>query len=256
MIDIHSHILPGVDDGAQGLEDSIEMAKAAVEDGIHTIIATPHHQNGKYNNEKHHILQQVDTLNQNLAGYNIPLEVLPGQETRIHGDMIESIRTDEILSLTNQGTYIFIEFPSDAVPRYAKQLLFDIQLEGYQPIIVHPERNRQIIQHPSFLYNMVSQGAYTQITAASLTGRFGKNIKKFTHQLIEANLTHLIASDAHNTTSRGFCMTDAYDVIKENYGPSMVYLFAENAEFVVKGEGLAADNPLEIKKKKKLLGLF
>ncbi|WP_101842470.1 tyrosine-protein phosphatase [Halobacillus sp. Marseille-P3879] len=256
MIDIHSHILPGIDDGAQDLENSIEMAKAAVEDGIHTIIATPHHQNGKYNNEKHHILQQVDTLNQNLADYDIPLTILPGQETRIHGGMIESIRSDEILSLTNQGTYIFIEFPSDAVPRYAKQLLFDIQLEGYQPIIVHPERNRQIIQHPSLLYNMVSRGAYTQITAASLTGRFGKNIKKFTHQLIEANLTHLIASDAHNTTTRGFCMTDAYDVIKENYGPSMVYLFAENAEYVVKGEGLAADTPLEIKKKKKLLGLF
>ncbi|MCP3029517.1 tyrosine-protein phosphatase [Halobacillus sp. A5] len=256
MIDIHSHILPGVDDGAQTLEHSVEMAKAAVEDGIHTIIATPHHQNGKYNNDKHSILHQVGTLNENLKNYDIPLTVLPGQETRIHGDMIDSLQADEILSLTNQGKYIFVEFPSDAVPRYSKQLLFDIQLEGYQPIIVHPERNRQIIQHPSLLYNMVSRGAYTQITAASLTGRFGKNIKKFTHQLIEANLTHLIASDAHNTTSRGFCMTDAYDVLRENYGSSMVYLFAENAAYLVEGEGLAADTPLEIKKKKKLLGLF
>ncbi|MFG6147454.1 tyrosine-protein phosphatase [Halobacillus sp. B23F22_1] len=256
MIDIHSHILPAVDDGAQSIEESLEMAKAAVEDGIHTIIATPHHQNGKYTNVKDNILNRTAELNRNLEISQIPLTVLPGQETRIHGDMIEGLRADEILPLTNQGNYVFVEFPSDAVPRYAKQLLFDIQLEGYQPIIVHPERNRQIIQHPSLLFDMVSKGAYTQITAASLTGRFGKNIKKFTHQLIEANLTHLIASDAHNTTSRGFCLTDAYDVLKENYGTSMVYLFAENAEYVVNGEVLAADSPQPIKKKKKILGIF
>ncbi len=168
--------------------------------------------------------------------------------------MLDGLLNNEILTL-NQGNYVCVEFPSDAVPRYAKHLLFDIQVKGYQPIIVHPERNRQIIQHPDILYNLVSKGAYTQITAASLTGWFGKNIQKFTHQLIESNMTHLIASDAHNTTSRGFCMGDAYEEIKENYGMSMVYLFVENAECIVSGDVLAAEVPERIKKKK-FLGIF
>ncbi|WP_082232884.1 tyrosine-protein phosphatase [Halobacillus massiliensis] len=255
MIDIHSHILPGVDDGARTMDDSLDMARAAAAEGIHTIIATPHHQNGTYTNFKHYITSQVAELNQRLHQEDIPLTILPGQETRIYGDMIEGLRNNEILTLNNQGTYVFVEFPSDAVPRYAKQLLLDLQVEGYQPIIVHPERNRQIIQSPDILYNLVNKGTYTQITAASLTGRFGKNIKKFTHQLIEANLTHLIASDAHNTTTRGFCMTDAYEELKESYGMSMVYLFAENAECVVCGDILAADSPERIRKKK-ILGIF
>ncbi len=237
------------------MDDSIHIAKAAVEDGIHTMIATPHHKNGKYDNYKQDIIELTAELNHQLHIHNIPLTVLPGQETRIHGDMMEGIRADDILTLNNLGHYVFVEFPSDAVPRYAKQLLFDIQLEGYQPIIVHPERNKQIIQHPDILYNLVSKGAFTQITAASLTGRFGKNVQKFTHQLIEANQAHLIASDAHNTESRGFCMTDAYEEIRENYGESMVYLFAENAEYVVNGENLASDSPSRVKKKK-FLGIF
>ncbi|WP_079528181.1 tyrosine-protein phosphatase [Halobacillus hunanensis] len=255
MIDIHSHILPGVDDGAQSIEESIKMAQAAVADGIHTIIATPHHQNGTYNNYKNNITIQVAELNRHLSDYEVPLTVLPGQETRIHGDMLEGLRNDEILTLNKTGNYVFVEFPSDTVPRYASKLLFDMQVEGYQPIIVHPERNRHIIQHPDTLYNLVKKGAYTQITAASLCGRFGKNIQKFTHKLIEANLTHLIASDAHNTTSRGFCMKDAYRELRKNYGQSMVYLFAENAEYVAEGQALASDVPTHVKKKK-FLGLF
>ncbi|MCP3032929.1 tyrosine protein phosphatase [Halobacillus sp. A1] len=256
MIDIHSHILPGIDDGAQTMDDSILMAKAAVEDGIHTIIATPHHKNGQYDNYKTQIIELTAELNHQLHIHHIPLTVLPGQETRIHGEMVEGIRSEDILTLNNQGSYVFVEFPFDAVPRYAKQLLFDIQLEGYQPIIVHPERNRQIIEHPDILYSLVKKGAFTQITAGSVTGQFGKNVQKFTRQLIEANQTHLIASDAHNTESRGFCMTDAYEEIRENYGASMVYLFAENAEYVVNGENLASDSPSHIKKKRKLFGVF
>ncbi|MFQ3544381.1 CpsB/CapC family capsule biosynthesis tyrosine phosphatase [Halobacillus rhizosphaerae] len=255
MIDIHSHILPGVDDGAKTIEDSLKMARAAVEDGIHTIIATPHHHNGKYDNYKAEILTKVRELNEHLEDHHIPLTVLPGQETRIHGDMVEELDQDEILPLNEDSSYIFVEFPSDHVPRYSKRLLFDIQVAGYKPVIVHPERNSTIIQHPNILFEMVEKGAFTQVTAASLVGKFGKKIKKFTHQLIEANLTHLIASDAHNITSRGFCMRNAFAELEENYGESMVYLFAENANLVAEGRTLLAEPPEQIRKKKKL-GIF
>ncbi|QAS53442.1 tyrosine-protein phosphatase [Halobacillus litoralis] len=256
MIDIHSHILPGIDDGAQTIEDSIVMARAAVEDGIHTIIATPHHQNGRYINGKQEILPLVEDLNNHLENHNIPLTVLPGQESRIHGEMIEGLHENEVLTLNaNENGYVFVEFPSNHVPRYAKQMLFDIQVDGYQPIIVHPERNTQLIQESNLLLEMVEKGTYTQVTAASVTGRFGKKIKKFTHQLIESNLTHLIASDAHNTTSRGFCLSEAFEEVDKEFGPEIVDLFLENSEAVVSGAALISDQPQPIKRKK-LLGIF
>ncbi|MBH0230739.1 tyrosine-protein phosphatase [Halobacillus yeomjeoni] len=255
MIDIHSHILPGVDDGAQTIEESIQMAEAAVADGIDTIIATPHHKNGVYNNFKHDIILQVGELNRQLKDKNIPLTVLPGQETRVYGEFIEGLERNEVLTLNEDTNYVFVEFPSASVPRYVSQLLFDIQLAGYQPVIVHPERNKQIMENPDVLYSLVKKGAFTQVTAGSVCGHFGKKIKKFSHQLLEHNLAHLVASDAHNTSKRGFCMTEAYSHIRRTFGLDMVYLLSENAEDVVAGRVLAAEPPEHIQQKK-LFGLF
>lgn len=256
VIDIHCHILPGLDDGAKTIEDSLAMARQAVDEGIDTIIATPHHRNGKYDNDRQTVLKAVQHLNEELNLADIPLIILPGQETRIHGDFLSGVEEATILPLNESSNYIFVELPSDQVPRYTKQMLFDLQVKGYKPIIVHPERNARLIQEPDLLYQFVQNGAYTQVTAASMAGRFGKNIQKFTQQMIEANLTHLIASDAHNTTTRGFCVQHAYQEIEENYGLSMVYYFVENAKFVAEGQIMDAQPPEQIKKKRKLFGIF
>lgn len=254
MIDIHSHILPGVDDGAQTEEDSLLMARAAVQDGITTIVATPHHRNGKYDNERENILKWVETLGHLFEKEGIPLTVLPGQETRINGDMIEELEERIILPI-NDTKYVFVEFPSANVPRYASQMLFDIQVAGYIPIIVHPERNQELIEHPARLYEFVKKGALTQVTAASVVGKFGKNIQKFSQQLIESNLTHFIASDAHNTTSRGFVMSEALEAIQKQYGSDYSYLFLENSELLIGNKNVNRMEPSHIKKKK-FLGLF
>ncbi|PAV31100.1 tyrosine protein phosphatase [Virgibacillus profundi] len=254
MIDIHSHILPGVDDGAKTEEDSIAMAKAAVEQGIQAIIATPHHKNGKYENDRETILSNVAILNELFANENIPLTVIPGQETRINGEMIEDINNGTLLAL-NDTKYLFVEFPSGEVPRYSGKMLFDIQVAGYTPIIVHPERNRSLIEDPSKLYDFVRKGALTQVTAASVVGKFGKNIQKFSQQLIEANLTHFIASDAHNTTTRGFCMDEAMHEIKRQFGSDYFYMFLENSQLLIDNMNVNKMEPGMIKKKK-FLGLF
>ncbi|GGF22577.1 tyrosine protein phosphatase [Halobacillus andaensis] len=254
MIDIHSHILPGVDDGAQTIEESIQMAKAAVEEGITTIVATPHH-DGQYSNYKHDIIIQVSELNRILREKNIPLEVLPGQEPRISDELIEGLRKEKILTINEDSTFVFIEFPHDDVPHYASRLIFDLQVEGYQPIIVHPERNLKIQENPNVLYSLIKNGAFSQVTAGSVTGDFGRTAKKTAIQLIEANLTHLIASDAHNTKKRGYYMKKAYNELEKEYGQSMVYYFIENAEYVIDGQALASDPPERVKKKK-VLGLF
>ncbi|RYI28786.1 tyrosine protein phosphatase [Bacillus infantis] len=255
MIDIHCHILPNVDDGADSLEASISMARQAAGEGIRSIIATPHHKNGHYDNTKEQILQYTSSLNEALENAHIPVNVLPGQEIRIYGELLEDYEKGEILTLNDGSKYVFIELPSNHVPRYTEKLLFDIQMNGLTPIIVHPERNAELIEHPDLLYQMVKKGTLTQVTASSVSGYFGKKIKKFSHQLFEANLTHFIASDAHNTSSRGFKMAEAFEEIGSEYGMDMVYLFKENAELLVQGKTVIKEMPSRVKKKK-FMGLF
>ncbi|MFZ7942491.1 tyrosine-protein phosphatase [Neobacillus sp. 19] len=254
MIDLHCHILPGIDDGAKDLSESIKMAQKAVEQGIHTIVATPHHLNNRYENPKQEIIDRVIDLNKALLEQKIDINVLPGQETRIYGEMVEGVEAGEILAL--DGTqYVLVEFSSSHVPRYTEKLFYDLQMKGLVPVIVHPERNQELIERPDLLYRYVKNGALTQVTAASICGDFGKKIKNFTLQLIEANLTHFIASDAHNTGNRTFKMREAFDFIQAKYGNDMVYLFEENAQLVIEGNHVYKEVPERVKKKK-FLGIF
>ncbi|MBM7539774.1 tyrosine-protein phosphatase [Amphibacillus cookii] len=255
MIDIHCHILPGIDDGAKQLEDSLAMAKEAVCQGVHTIIATPHHKNGQYENNKLSILQHVKQLNAKINEADIPLTILPGQEIRIYGEMVEDFERGELLTLNETSQYAFVELPTNHVPRYTEKLLFDLQVNNITPIIVHPERNTELLEHPNHLYDFVRNGVLTQVTAASLVGKFGKKIKKFSHELIETNLTHFIASDAHNLKSRSFMMAEATEQFKDLYGQHYLYTFMENAQLLIDGETIYVDEPHRITKKK-FLGLF
>lgn len=255
MIDIHCHILPDVDDGPETQEESLKMARAAVIEGISTIIATPHHKNGEYENTRDEIIRKTRELNELLKKEQLPLHVLPGQETRINGGFIEDYEQGKLLPLNKETKYIFVELPFRNVPRYTEQLLFEIQLKGLVPIIVHPERNLAILERPEMLYHYVVKGALTQITAASIAGYFGSKIKKFTGQLIENNLVHFVASDAHNTTSRSFKMKEAYDVIEKNFGSAMVSILKENAELLVENKNICKEPPERIKKKR-FFGIF
>lgn len=254
MIDIHCHILPGIDDGAATIEDSLAMARAAVKEGITTIIATPHHKNNQFINPKSSIITKVNDLNTVLKQENIPLTILPGQEVRIYGEVLEDYYKEEILTL-NHTKYLFIEFPSSSVPRYAERLLYELQTEGIIPIIVHPERNKELQEKPDLLYQFVKNGALTQVTASSVAGYFGKNVKKFSEQLILNNLTHFVASDAHNVTNRGYKVVEALEVIEKNFGIEYIYLLKENSELILHDKNMMKEIPEPIKKKK-FLGIF
>ncbi|MEI2463269.1 tyrosine-protein phosphatase [Niallia taxi] len=254
MIDIHCHILPGVDDGPESIEASLMMAREAVKEGIKTIIATPHHRNNSYENKKSEILAEVSKLNSILLKENIPLEILPGQENRIYGEIIKDYKNGEILTLSNTN-YLFIEFPSSTVPRYSERLLYEIQIEGLTPVIVHPERNKELLENPNLLYSLVNNGALTQVTAGSIAGYFGKKIQRFSKQLIEHNLTHFVASDAHNTNNRSFKLIEAFEEIEKDFGGDYSYLFTENSELLLGNKTIFRQLPEQIKKKK-FLGIF
>lgn len=255
LIDIHSHILPGVDDGAKTEADSIAMAKAALDQGIQTIIATPHHRNRAFDNYKQEIVSNVNILNNLLEQEDIPLEVLVGQEVRIYGELLEDYDYGEIQSLADTK-YVLVEFPFGEVPQYTEQLLYDIQVKGLRPIIAHPERNRELIQNHDRMYELIRNGALAQLTAASLLGDFGKEIEQFSHQLLEANLVQFIASDAHNTDTRGFGLQEAYDIVKEQYGIEMYYMFLENSELLVDDLNVNRLEPSRIKEKRGFFNFF
>jgi protein-tyrosine phosphatase len=168
--------------------------------------------------------------------------------------MVEGYEAGDILPV-NHTPYILVEFPSNHVPRYTERLFYDLQVNGLIPVIVHPERNQEIMEHPELLYQLVKKGAMTQITAGSVCGDFGKKIKNFSLQLVDANLTHFIATDAHNTTNRTFKMREAYGIIERKYGNELLYYFEENAALLIEGLTVYKEDPERIKKKK-IFNLF
>ncbi|MFD1359111.1 tyrosine-protein phosphatase [Fictibacillus halophilus] len=255
MIDIHSHILPGIDDGAQTLQDAVDMAEEAVREGITHLFATPHHRNGRYENEKDTTIKHVALLNKELKSREIPLIILPGQEIRLYKELIEDLDRGVLLPLHHELKYLLIEFPSSNVPNYAAEILYELSLRNYQPIIVHPERNSELLEKPDLLHNFISEGALAQVTANSVIGNFGRKIMNFSHDLIKSKMAHFIASDAHNTTSRGFHLTRAYETIQKMYGIDTRYYLQENAHLVMKGESILIEQPHHIRKKK-FLGIF
>src|SRR5699024_1485137 len=156
---------------------------------------------------------------------NIPLTVFPGQEVRLHGEILENIQNDEICFIDEMNQYVLIEFPTSSVPDYSERLFFELQSAGITPVIVHPERNHAILKNPSILYDFVSRGVLAQVTAASYIGKFGKEIEKLSNQLIEADLVHFIASDAHNVTSRKYYMQHAYEKLEKDFGKEKAHAF-------------------------------
>ncbi|MBM0065891.1 tyrosine-protein phosphatase [Alkalicoccobacillus gibsonii] len=256
MIDCHCHILPNLDDGSDSVEQSVKMAEVAVEEGITTIIVTPHHAHPYFETTTEDMTRSLNVLQEKLELYNIPLELLPGQEIRLFGDLIEHLALGKSVPLTGDGRYVLIEFPTTSIPSYSERIFYELAVGGYTPIIAHPERNKIFIDNPHKLFEFVKNGALTQITSSSLTGHFGKKIQSFTLQIIESNLAHILASDAHNLKARTFRMRESFDLLKEHFGTELCNQFNENAKQVLKNEFISVNPPEFIKKKKKLFSFF
>ncbi len=256
MIDLHCHILPGIDDGARDWDESLKMARLAVDEGITHILATPHHMNRSWINPKGVVVPLVDELQARLDENEIPLTIFPGQEVRLHGEILQNINENEICFIDEWEQYVLIEFPTPEVPAYAERLFYEMQTAQITPIIVHPERNHAILKDPNLLYDFVSRGTLAQVTAASYLGAFGKKIETLSHQLIEADLVHFIASDAHNTTNRKFHMQEAYEKLMDEFGAKKAKAFDQTTRALVNGDPVVVPEPRKIEKKKRFFGLF
>lgn len=238
MIDLHSHILPGVDDGAQTLEDSLEMAKKAISQGITHLMCTPHHNNGKYNNPADQIIRDVAALQNELDQRGLDLTLLEGQEVRLTELLLTAIKREEILFTDLDNTYLLIEFPTNEIPIYAEQMFYRLLNQGHVPVIVHPERNAVFREEPNRLVSFLEMGTLTQLTAPSIVGIFGSEIQKTARLMLEHQMLYMVASDAHNLRHRTFLMKEAYEEIEKIGGREMVAVMQQMAKDLVNGDSV------------------
>ncbi|MFV0558808.1 MAG: tyrosine-protein phosphatase [Enterococcus sp.] len=253
MIDTHCHILPGIDDGAQTMEESILMAREAIRQGITHILCTPHHNNGKYTNEKAKVLSLVTQVQEELTRRNLDLVLLEGQEIRITGDLVKEMRADRLLFTDTGNRYLLIEFPTASIPAYTEQVFFELLNHGKIPVIVHPERNAKFREDPNYLATFLEMGALAQLTAPSYVGVFGKAIQKTAKEMVAANLVQLVASDAHSINSRTFYLKEAYHQIEKDFGVEKIQQMKQVAKDLVNGDDINYPTYLEIKKKRFVL---
>lgn len=232
MIDIHCHILAGTDDGPAGIEESVEMARIASGDGIRTIIATPHIKDSFY--PPGLIQERVDDLNRRLYDLSVPLRVLRGFD--VNALLDPSLLGD----YTIEGTsYLLVEFPHTHLPGNARDILFNLVLSGYRPIITHPERNPSVIRDPRLLPGLIEISPLVQITAGSLLGEFGPEIQECAIHLLRRDFVSFIATDAHSSRSRRPVLSEALRVAERVIGKeSARRLVSANPEAVIRGRPL------------------
>lgn len=244
MIDLHVHILPGIDDGPQSLEDSLEMARVAVADGITTMVATPHlfrrkSVNPKDLNRPDDILRAVSHFNEKLSEEGIELTVLPGCEIPLFPEIIQFVDEGRIVTLNDGQRYICLEMPDTVIPPATEDIIFQLNSRGLTPIITHPERNPVFYEMPNKLTRLISLGCLAQITARSLTRGFGWGVSRFTKRLVREGLVQVMASDAHSVAHRPPVMGNALKKLTKIVGESRARdMVTTIPERIIRGEPL------------------
>lgn len=243
FVDIHCHILPGIDDGPPDWAESISMAEMAVDDGITTIIATPHQLGAFTDNTASRVLPLVEELQERINAADIPLRVLAGGELRIEPELVSALHSGTSLSLGNHLRHVLIELPHDIfLP--IETLLSDLFRRDVTPILAHPERNGGILRDPSLVSQLVAGGCLMQITASSLSGAFGRHCQRLSEHLLENKLVHFVASDGHGIRSRRPLLARAFDRVAELVGhETAVRICSTNPAHVAANEPVPLEAP-------------
>jgi len=235
FVDIHCHILPGMDDGADTLETSIEMAHMAIAEGVTHIVGTPH-ANSTYKFDPEVIRQRHDDL-QSAVGNRLILGT--GCDFHLSFENLQDLQKNPQKYTINQKNYLLVEFADFAIPPSMDDTMHQLQLMGLSPIITHPERNPLLRTKPERLYRWLHQGAYVQITAQSILGRFGASAKNRAEEWLDADRVHFVASDAHNLKGRPLQLRGAYDAVVERRGEAVAQaLFHDNPLAAFEGRSL------------------
>ena len=236
MIDIHAHILPAIDDGPETIEEAIEICKVAANDGIKTIVATPHSKDGVYETKSAEIIKAVDTLNTQLLVNQIDIDILPGAEIHISEGLVESIKNADVLTINNGGKFILFELPFVFIPPGTDKFIFNLKSNGIVPIIAHAERILAFQRKPELVGQLVQIGARVQVNAHGLTKRANPVERKCAEWLLKNRLVHFIATDVHSLTGRPPILSKAVECAARIVGEEEARkLVCHNPERMING---------------------
>ena len=214
FVDIHCHLLPGVDDGARDWRESLAMARMAVNDGFGTIVVTPHQLGNYRQNSGELVRQRTAELQALFEEQAVPLRVLPGADVRIESDMVELLRKGDVLSLADRRRHVLLELPHELYMPL-EPLLKELESAKLVGILSHPERNLGLLEDPRPVERLVDLGCLMQVTAGSLLGAFGGPVQKLSESLLKQGLVHFISTDAHGVRSRRPLMHAAFERVVE-----------------------------------------
>lgn len=235
MVDVHCHILPGLDDGPDAIEESLAMAESAIADGITHVVATPH-ASSEYAFDYRRVQHLRDRLQ---AEVGERLTLATGCDFHLNPENVEALRKNPSPFCINQRDYLLVEFNEISIPPALDETLHDLQLKGIRPVITHPERNAILRRERERLTNWVRLGCYVQVTAGSLTGGFGPRAQEDSLGWIAQGLVHIVASDAHNTRRRPLKLQPAYNLVRDQFGEvKAVALFTDNPMAMFEGREL------------------
>lgn len=255
MVDIHSHILPQVDDGSHSLDESIEMCRASSDDGVAVMVATPHAHDGVHQTHDPAFLQQkVDELNRQLGGKP---KIVIGCELRFTHALVSQICETRSAPTIAGGPYALVEFPHAVIPPGSEHPLFELMSGRITPIIAHPERNMMLMSEPERFYELVSIGVLGQMDTGSILGQFGRKVQQAARVMLENGLIHFIASDCHNTRNRlpglSAGVASTAEIVGEEYARAIA---DDNPAAVVEGRPIPARPTANLPQKKKRWLLF
>jgi protein-tyrosine phosphatase len=222
MVDIHHHLLFGLDDGSKDLETSVAMAKLAAADGITHIVCTPH-ANGQFEFDPQINAAKTEALRTRLAAEGIALTLGSGCDFHLSFDNVQQAKVEPARFTINGLGYLLVEVPDYGLPPGLTETFYELQLAGLTPILTHPERNPTLQSEPNRLKDWLRGGVLIQVTADSLTGHKGKQAQRMAHDLLDKRWVHFLATDAHNTTSRPPRMREAHDQVAARYGASYAH---------------------------------
>jgi protein-tyrosine phosphatase len=254
VIDVHSHLLPGIDDGAPDLDASLEMGRVAVAGGVDQIVATPH-VSGTYRNDPLGLVERVAQVQAALDDAGIALQVKRGAE--VSHAMVNELSEDALRACTlGDGNYLLLEPPLVGPVPFIDRMVYDLQTRGFQILLAHPERISAFQRNIGVVEKLVDQGCLSSITAGSVSGQFGGAVKRFTQELFARGLVHNLASDAHDSRYRSPALRPMLDeavaVIPELEG-WLGYLMVEVPRAILAGEAAPGTSPV-IEPKRGLFG--
>lgn len=251
MIDIHCHILPEVDDGSRSLNESIEMAMIAKEQGIKKIINTSHYHPDFSYKKGEELLKELNDFNNVLKENMIDIEVLIGNEIYYTQDLIKQIDELDFYTLNN-SRYLLIEFPPTNFPKDLCNIVYELKERSYIPVFAHVERYIEVQENPDLIYEVIKAGAIIQVNSNSILGKSGKTIEQVCDTLIKRNMVHVVGSDAHRSKRRTPIFLDAYKHVSDKYSKDYADdIFIKNNNAIANDEDIMVPTPYEFEPKKK-----